>query len=147
LLNTNSTKKIKAIAATLVMVLLFFINQANGQINITTVGTTYTENFDGMGASATATLPTGFKVGSDWATGRTVVSKSAGTTGTGALTGSSTGGDYNFANGVTATATDRALGFLNTGSWASPDTIFLKITNNTGGTISTINISFDYEIN
>jgi hypothetical protein len=128
------------IVLTLAMVLLFFVNESNAQISVTTVGTAYTENFDAMGASATAALPTGFKVGSDWATGRTVTTRSAGTSGTGALTSTSGGGDYNFANGVLATATDRALGFLNASSFTTPDTIFLKITNNTGGSLSLIHI-------
>ena len=125
------------------MVSLFFVNETNAQISITSVGTAFTENFDGMGSSATATLPSGFKLGSDWATGRTKTILAAGTTGAGVI--STSGSDYNFGNGLNASATDRAVGFLNSGTFASPDSIILKITNNTGGTISTINISFDYE--
>jgi hypothetical protein len=98
-----------------------------------------------MGTSATATLPTGFKIGTDWSSGTTATTLAAGTTGTGVLTGSSGGGVYNFANGITASATDRALGFLNSGSFTSSRSIVLAITNNTVSTITTLTISFDYE--
>jgi hypothetical protein len=126
---------------TLAMVSLFFVNETNAQISITSVGTAFTENFDGMGTSATATLPTGFKLGSDWATSTSATTVSSFSSVTTAPTA---GGLYNFGNG-TSTTTERALAILNTGSYTSPKSIILKITNNTGGTISTINISFDYE--
>ena len=121
-----------------------------GQLSITATGTAYTQNFDGMGSSSTATLPTGFRVNGNgatpsWNTGTTATTVAAGTSGTGALTSSSGGGTYNFANGVTASSTDRALGFLTSGSYASPNSIILRITNNTGVAISNLNISFDYE--
>ncbi|MFL5745261.1 MAG: cadherin-like beta sandwich domain-containing protein, partial [Niastella sp.] len=121
---------------------------------INSTGTAVTENFDGMGTSATATLPTGFKVGSgvgatDWSTGLTATTAAGGTTGTGVLVTGSAGGAYNFANGVTATATDRALGFITSGSgttgYQSPRSIILAITNNTGSTIGGLTINFDYE--
>lgn len=113
--------------------------------SITSFGTPFTENFDGMGSSATATLPAGFKIGTDWATGTTATTLAYGTTGAGAVTGSSGGGTINWANGITATSTDRSLGFLNSGSFTSPRSIVLKISNNTGATISALDISFDYE--
>src|SRR5689334_3806677 len=78
------------------------------QLPINSTGTAVTENFDGMGSSATAPLPTGFKIGPDWASGTTATVLAAGTSGSGILSGSSGGNVYNFANGVTATATDRA---------------------------------------
>ncbi|WP_165761290.1 cadherin-like beta sandwich domain-containing protein [Niastella koreensis] len=115
------------------------------QISINTTGTAVTENFDGMGSSATAALPTGFKIGPDWTLGATATVLAAGTTGTGVLSSSSGGNVYNFANGVTATATDRAPGFLNSGSFTSPRSIMLAVTNNTGSTITSLTISFDYE--
>jgi hypothetical protein len=121
-----------------------------GQLSITSTGTSYTQNFDGMSSSATATLPTGFKVNGNgsapsWATGTTATTLAAGTSGTGALTSTSGGGTYNFANGVTAVASDRALGFLTSGSFASPNSIIFRFTNNTGITITNLNITFDYE--
>ena len=121
-----------------------------GQLSITSTGTAYTQNFDGMGSSATATLPTGFKVNvsgaaPSWSTGTTSTTHAAGTTGAGSLSGTSSGGVYNFANGVTASASDRALGFLTSGSFASPNSIIFRFTNNTGGAVTNLNITFDYE--
>lgn len=120
-----------------------------GQVLITNTSPV-TQNFDGIGNSATATLPSGFKFGNntlDFTSGSntTLSGQAAGTSGTGVLTGTSAGGAYNFANGVTASSTDRAIGFLNSGSFGSPRTIFLQIQNNTGITITDINLSFDYE--
>ncbi|HUS10296.1 MAG TPA: C25 family cysteine peptidase [Pyrinomonadaceae bacterium] len=118
---------------------------ASGQITITSTGTAFPQDFDSMGSSATATLPTGFRIGTDWSTGTTATTLAFGTTGTGAVTGSSSGGAINWANGVTASATDRSLGFLNTGTFTSPKSIVLKLTNNTGATVTQLEITFDYE--
>ena len=115
-----------------------------GQITINSINTAFTENFT-IGSSATASLPTGFKIGTDWSTGTTATTIAAGTSGTGVLTATSSGGIYNFANGITATSTDRSLGFLTSGSFTSPNSITLKITNNTGVTITNLLIAFDYE--
>jgi Calx-beta domain len=103
------------------------------------------ENFEGMGNSATATLPAGFRIGPDWSTGTTTTTLAYGTAGTGAVTSGSSGGVINWANGATATATDRALGFLNTGAFTSPRSITYAFTNNTGVTIDSLAITFDYE--
>ena len=125
--------------------LTFLFLFGNAQINITSTGTAFTENFDAIGNTATALFPTGFKLGTDWATGTTNTTLAAGTTGTGALTGTSSGGTYNFANGITATSTDRAIGFLTSSGYSSPRSIILKITNNTGGQINSLEIAYDYE--
>jgi hypothetical protein len=119
--------------------------QTGAQLVITSTSTAFTENFNSMGSSATATVPAGFRLGTDWNTGGTTTGLAAGTTGSGALTGTSSGAYYNFADGVTASSTDRSLGILNTGSFTSPKSIILKITNNTGTTIGSLNITFDYE--
>jgi len=88
-----------------------------------------------MGSSATAITPTGFRLNinnapPDWSTGAVVTTLAAGTTGKGVLNGSSGRGIYNFANGITATSTDRALGVLNSGGNLTPNSIILKFTNN-----------------
>ena len=130
---------------------LFFISaEIKGQISITSISTVYTENFDGIGTSATASLPSGWKVsGSSGSTaygsGGTVTTQAAGTSGTGILTSSSTGGAYNFANGVTASSSDRAVGFLTSSTYTSSRCLMVKMVNNTGITISNFNISYDIE--
>lgn len=126
---------------------LAFSNNNFAQVSITSTGTAFTENFT-IGSSATATLPTGFKFGAaspDWTTGTTATTQAAGTTGSGALTGSSAGGIYNFADGVTGTSTDRAIGFLTSSGFTSPRSILYAFTNNTGTTITDLDITFDYE--
>jgi hypothetical protein len=119
-----------------------------GQLSITSTGTAYTQYFDAFGSSPTASLPTGFRVNGNgvspsWTTGTTATTAAGWTSGSLALTGTSTGGTYNFAN--VASSTDRALGFLTSGSYVSPNSIILRITNNTGVTVTNLNISFDYE--
>ncbi len=123
----------------------FFVAFSFGQISITATGTAFTQNFDGIGSSATATLPTGFKIGTDWSTGTSATSFAAGSTGAGVLSTTASGGIYNYANGVNASSTDRAIGFLTSGGFSSPRSIVLKITNNTGATVTDLVIAFDYE--
>jgi hypothetical protein len=134
--------------ASLSVLMLFAFAESKAQLSITSTSTAFTQPFT-IGTSATAAMPTGFKIctgGSpNWDTGATATTLAAGTSGTGALTGSSTGGTYNLANGVTASSTDRAVGFITSGSFASPNSIILKFTNNTGAAITSLNISFDYE--
>lgn len=115
--------------------------------SITSLGTAFTENFDSLDQGTNSTLPAGFRVNStnDWTSGTTVVTVGYGTTGTGVVTGTSAGGTVNWGNGATGSATDRSLGFLTTGSFSSPRSIILKFTNNTGSTISKLDIGFDYE--
>ena len=119
--------------------------RSKAQLSITSTGTAFTQNFDGMGTSATATLPTGFRLSAgatpNWSTGTTATTQAAGSSGA-VFTA---GGTYNFANGATASSTERALGFLNSGSYTAPRSIMLAITNNTVSTITTLTISFDYE--
>ncbi|MDX1943680.1 MAG: FG-GAP-like repeat-containing protein, partial [Saprospiraceae bacterium] len=104
-----------------------------------------------MSSSATAALPTGFKATGDASpnytggTNTTATTQAAGTTGTGVIASNSSGGTYNFADGITASATDRALGFLTSGSFSSPRSIMLEVENTTGFTITQLDIAFDYE--
>lgn len=138
-------KKLYALPLALLCFVLLISTSLFSQLSITGSGTAFTENFDGMGSSATASLPSGFHIGSDWNTGTTATTRAYGTTGTGAVGGSSGGGAVNWANGITASSTERALGFLNSGSYPTPNSIILKLTNNTGSTIGSLTISFDYE--
>lgn len=117
-----------------------------GQMIITST-TPVTQNFDGMGTSATASLPSGFRIsqGTVYANGLSATNRAYGTSGTNAVSAVSAGGAVNWANGVNSTATDRALGFLSSNTYTSPRSIMLEIENNTGGTITELNVSFNYE--
>lgn len=126
------------------LLVLFTTTKLYSQISIPST-TTVVENFNLMGSSASATLPTGFKLGTDWASGTTVTTQSAGTSGAGILTSSSGGGFYNFASGVTATSTDRSIGFLSSGGYSSPRSIIYAFTNNTGNTVTAISLNWNYE--
>lgn len=112
-------------------------------MQLTGINVATSENMNGMGNVATATLPTGFRIGTDWSAGTTATTVSAGTTGAGIIT--TTGGTYNFGNGLNSSATDRALGFLTTGTFTSPKSIVLAVQNTTGATVDELVISFDYE--
>ena len=84
-----------------------------GQQLITQANTLVNQSFDSMTGN-TATLPVGWRVGNgrdaiDWDNGLSATTDSGGTTGSGSISG---GGCYNFADGVNASSTDRALGFL-----------------------------------
>ena len=133
------------------LVFLHLIVITEAQISINSISATYSENFDGLGNLDTASLPSGWKVGfgvigaSPYSLGLLKTIKAAGTSGALALTSGSTGSCYNFANGVTATSTDRAVGFLNSGSYTSPRCIMVQLLNNTGTTINYMGIVYDIE--
>jgi hypothetical protein len=125
-----------------------------GQISITTPGTPVSQNFDAMlGTSATAILTTNqWRVadnagGTTWAgANRTATTQLGGT-----AAAVSAGGIYNYGNGAAATATDRALGFLSSGTNPFPGTsstplsIYAQYNNATGAPIVQFSGSFDYE--
>ncbi len=125
-------------------IILISSNYCFSQFSFTSSVQEHTENFT-IGTSATASLPTGYKFGADWSSGTTSTITAAGTVGTGILTSSSNGSAYNFANGVTASSTERAIGFLNSGGFSSPRSIIFAFTNNTGVTITNLSLSWDYE--
>jgi len=109
----------------------------------------YSQNFDSMTTSGTASLPTNwlFAGASPTYTGTTTsaTTQNAGTSGTGAVTSGSSGGNYEWVNGVLATGTDKAIGFLTSGSYSSPRSILFKWTNSTGYNRNTTTIAWDYE--
>jgi hypothetical protein len=126
-----------------------FTTVSYGQLAIPNA-TTVTQNFDGISSSATAALPTGFVVNSgpntgDYSTGTVLTTIAYGTTGAGAVTSTSGGGVINWANGITASSTDRAIGFLTSGSFSSPRSILVAIQNTGTTNITDLSITFDYE--
>ena len=121
------------------------LDQADAQLNL--VSSNYTQNFDSLGSSGTATLPTGWFVTNSTSafTGANATTLAYGTAGTGIVTGTSGGGYINWANGTNATSTDRALGILNTGTFTSPRVIIFSFTNSLAATITNLSLSWDYE--
>lgn len=124
---------------------------AFAQLSLTQPNTPVVENFNTIGTSATAALPSGWRMNvssgpnTNYSQSQTATSQTAGTTGTGALNSSSTGGAYNFANGLRDSSTDRAIGFLPSGSFLAPRNTFVQIQNNTGQVITNLDVSFNYE--
>jgi uncharacterized protein len=106
---------------------------SNAQVSLSSPGTAYTQNFDALASSGTSSVvPTG------WAFAE--AGTNANTTYT-AGTGSSNAGDtYSF--GASA-STDRAFGAVASGSLQA--TIGASFTNNTGNTITSLDIAFTTE--
>jgi len=110
----------------------------------------YSQNFDSMPNSATASLPTNwlfFAGASPTYTGVTTsaTTVAAGTFGSGIVNGSSTGGNYEWVNGVSGSGADKAIGFLTSSGTAGPRSILFKMTNDTGYNMNTGTVSWDYE--
>jgi len=130
----------RAIFASLLITIL--AAKVGAQISISSTSPV-TENYDGIGSSATASLPSNWKMSAagtvaDWTTGTNVTATTAA-----ASSGSpTTGGIYNWA---TSAGTDRAIGFMTSGSYSSPNTILAYYRNNSGQIIDDITIAFDIE--
>src|SRR5262245_54630906 len=138
-------------AMPLAAVLTFVVLQA--AISIPT-GSPYTQTFDGIGTSAGATLPADFKVDRTTTATASDARKvgtyaSAGTTTTqvgGAnLSTSAANGIYHFGSGTTTTGSDRAIGFLASGTATASGNLYAQLTNNTGGSLSGLQITYDVE--
>ena len=118
--------------------------------------TAVTVDFNSLGTTAPSPLPTGFVLATGTTTAysdnvtNTTASLVGGTSGTGAVNSNSTGGNYNFGNGVAASAPDRALGFISSGSTATaagaaPRHILLAVKNTTPSTIVDLAVAYDIE--
>src|SRR5262245_32111431 len=105
------------------------------QVSLTTLGTPYTQNFDTLPASGSAT----------WTNNSTIPGWFHARTGTGttivANDGSSNAGNlYSYGTG---TATDRALGSIGSGNAAVGNLFWgVRLQNNTGATITSLNVSY-----
>ncbi len=116
--------------------------------------TPYTQNFDGMGIPATATtasnLPTDFRADALSAVRTVGTFSAAGTTtaraGGANLSTTAANGIYNFGAGTAALGnSDRAVGFLASGSATTSGNLYAQLTNNTGGSLSALQISYNVE--
>ena len=135
------------LATMLVATLLHRANAAQPLISIDSSSTPLIENFDSMGNSPGALLPSGWVLGNDslFAIGFSHTDYAAGTSGANVLTGNSRGGYYNFADGETATSTDRSIGFLNDFSSVQNKNLLVGFLNNTGSSITDLHFSYDIE--
>lgn len=127
--------------------LLGFMNVGWGQVYIS-AGNTVTESFS-IGTSATATLPTAWKVDKN-ATARTLGTYSAAGTTTEQLGGNNlstiaTNGIYNFGSGVQSSATDRSIGWLSSSSATKSGNLYVYLNNNGSGSITSFTISYNVE--
>ena len=122
--------------------LLFFAiaNQLIAQTPIP-LNTPAKQDFNAMAAGLT--LPANWKISAagagattTWATGLSSVTQA---TNTGSPT---TGGAYNWAN---TSGIDRAVGFLTSGSYASPNSVMANFRNTTGALVTTLTLSFNIE--
>lgn len=111
---------------------------ADGSASLTTLGAAYTQDFDTLALSgttnATSTLPTGWTLYETGGGARDNEQYAADTGGSG------TGDTYSYGS---TSSTDRAFGGLQSGT--IDPTIGASFTNNTGGTISSLAISYTGE--
>jgi len=137
-------KKISLIGCLLIistLIALYGVNIA--------AGGTVTQNFDGIGTSQTATMPTDWKVDKN-KTVRSVGTYSEAVTATEQRAGNNmpndaTNGIYNFAAGDPASETDRAVGGISSGKASKSVNIYVKLTNNGSSDISSFTISYNVE--
>lgn len=141
-LNNNFTRFSKSFL--LILSLLVGWNLLSAQVSITQLGTPYTENFNSITTSNNSPIPSGFKYGSDWALAGSNTTQVSGTIMDTANLSGGVGGFYNFANGDN-TSNDRAIGFFTNASYKSRRSILFAFTNNTGSTVTSINLSWNYE--
>jgi len=141
-------KKITFIKSILLAVLLLIGSGVWGQ-NIS-VGTPYSQNFDGIGSTATATLPTGWKI-ENIATVRSVTTAYASVansatanalTYNSAMSSTAANGRWNFGG---TSATDRAVGGISSASASLSVNMYLQLTNNGVTNINDFTISYDAE--
>ncbi len=142
-----------AFGAAVLLLLLLGGLTAFAAISLSTT-TAATQNFDSMGTSATATLPTDFRADATSTSTSSDVRKvgtfaSAGTqttrVGGSNLSTSAANGIYNFGAGTGTTGADRAIGFLASGSATASGNLYAHLTNGTGGSLTGLQISYNVE--
>ncbi len=152
---TNWTRGI--LAALVILAGSLIGREVNAQgTAVSLTGTSYTQNFDGMANTAASAVPQGwgfFRSGTATVTPAfTSGSTSTSTIATAGSAGSAptTGASYLWVTGTAATGTDKSIGFLSSGSYpggttASSLAILFGFTNNSGGTITSLDLAWDYE--
>lgn len=127
------------------LVCLFFLGTQHswGQTPVQLTTTAYSQTFDGIGSTATVNLPTGFVFSSEATPSYDGAGNYATTSVVANGNNFTAGGTYNFAAGTTSS--DRAIGFLASGSYMPPRHILLAVQNTTGAVIQDLTIGFAIE--
>ncbi len=112
-------------------------------------GKTFRQSFDGIGTNAAAPLPTGWKV-ERRASVRAVGSfaealQATEKIGGNAMASNAGNGIYNFGAGDEATATDRAVGFLSSGSDTKSGNLMVRLVNRSREPIPVFTLAFAVE--
>jgi hypothetical protein len=110
---------------------------------------TYSQDFYGIGTSATATLPTNWRVDKNttvrtvgtWAGAGSATEQRAGNS----MASNATNGIYNYGAGAAETATDRAVGWISSGSGTDSGNLYAYFQNGTGQSLTSVTISYDVE--
>src|SRR5436309_1702568 len=140
---SRSRRLVAVISAALLLALAsVFVVYAAISLSTTTA---YTQNFDGMGTPATTTtasnLPADFRADALTSVRTVGTFAAAGTTtaraGAANLSTSAANGIYNFGSGTTTLGgSDRAVGFLASGTATTSGNLYAQLVNNTGGDLS-----------
>ena len=109
------------------------------------------QDFNGIGTSATATLPSGFKVDKQTGANTRGSYGAAGTAtervGGANVSSTASNGIYNFGSGTTTNGddTDRAPGFIASGTGTGTGNVYVQLLNNTGGPLTGLQLSYNVE--
>ena len=142
-LNRKQTFRQAVLLAALTSSIILGRPAAAAEISLT--GNTASENFDGIGSTATATLPSGWVMSAAGVSNPSYAATTNLTATTQAYSSGSptAGARYNWGNGTTTT--DRAIGFMTSGSYASPSSIMVGYVNNNATAITAVTLAFNYE--
>lgn len=112
------------------LLLLCLFHSSQSQVSITSAGTAYLQDFNGLASSGTSNTWTDNATVAGWYANRTVYLADAG--------GSTTGGLFSYGS---AASTERALGTLTSGG--APTVQFgVRLVNNTGAAVASFNLAF-----
>ncbi len=137
------------LAASISILVLISVCVVFAAVSLST-STPYTQNFDGIGTAGVASLPADWKVDKQPTAIRTLGNYAFATTVTNFVSGpnlspTATNGIYNFGSGTDTSGPDRAVGFLSSGTGTVSGNLYTQLFNNTGGTLTGLQISYDVE--
>jgi hypothetical protein len=112
-------------------------------------GVPTTQDFDSLGTSGVATLPSGWRITrlttarlvGPWTGGGTTTEVAGGPS----LSGTAAAGMYNFSNGTTTLGTDRAPGFLSSSTGTKSGNLYAQIRNDTGSNLVALQVTYNIE--